>query len=365
MSRQEWPDWLPIRDELRDLSPYGAPQLELPIRLNTNENPYQVGERLQSALQAAIGKTLRHLNRYPDRDALELRAALARSVSESTGAALDANWIWAANGSNEIIQSIDLAFAGDALGFEPSYSMHPIIARTVGKKWHAIARTTDFEIDIDVAERAIETTGARLVFLTTPNNPTGNVIPLAKIEALAKFTLERRALLVVDEAYAEFATERSAVNLIRNFPNVIVIRTMSKAFAFAGARLGYLIADPKVVAAMLLVRLPYHLSALTQAAALAAIELRAELARDIESIRSARVDLVKELTQLGLKVYPSEANFLLFTGFAGTAHDLWQKLTTYGVLIRDVGIKDHLRVTVGTRAENRAFIDAMTELVRG
>ena len=365
MSKQEWPAWLPIRDELRDLSPYGAPQLELPIRLNTNENPYQVSDRLQSALQTAIGKTLRNLNRYPDRDAIELRSALARSVTESTGVAIDANWVWAANGSNEIIQSIDLAFAGDALGFEPSYSMHPIIARTTGKRWHATPRSANFEIEFDTAQRAIEASGARLVFLTTPNNPTGNAISISTIEALARFTLERKSLLIVDEAYAEFATQPSGVNLIRNYPNLIVIRTMSKAFAFAGARLGYLIADPKVVDAMLLVRLPYHLSALTQAAALAAVGLRAELARDIESIRSARTDLANELTQLGLTVYPSEANFLLFTGFSGTAHDLWQQLTTRGVLIRDVGISGHLRVTIGTRAENRAFLDAMTELVRG
>lgn len=365
MNKQEWPAWLPIRDELRDLSPYGAPQLELPIRLNTNENPYQVSDRLQSALKSAIGKTLRNLNRYPDRDTIELRSALARSVTESTGVAVDANWIWAANGSNEIIQSIDLAFAGDALGFEPSYSMHPIIARTTGKNWHSTPRSANFEIDIAAAQRAIDSNGARLVFLTTPNNPTGNAIPISTIEALARFTLERKSLLIVDEAYAEFATQPSAINLIRTYPNLIVIRTMSKAFAFAGARLGYLIADPKVVDAMLLVRLPYHLSALTQAAALAAIELRTELARDIESIRSARTDLANELTQLGLKVYPSEANFLLFTGFSGTAHDLWQQLTTRGVLIRDVGIDGHLRVTIGTRAENRAFLDAMTELVRG
>jgi len=365
MSRQDWPTWLPIRDELRDLSPYGAPQLELPIRLNTNENPYQVSERLQSALQSAISKTLRNLNRYPDRDALELRSALARSITDSTGMPIDENWIWAANGSNEIIQSIDLAFAGDALGFEPSYSMHPIIARTVGKKWHAIERDANFQVDLESAQHAIDSTGARLVFLTTPNNPTGNALSITAIEELARFTFERGALLVVDEAYAEFSSQPSAVSLLRAYPNLLVIRTMSKAFAFAGARLGYLIADPKVIAAMLLVRLPYHLSSLTQAAVLAAIELRAELTRDIDSIRSARGDLTKELTQLGLKVYPSEANFLLFTGFSGTSHDLWQRLTAQGVLIRDVGIANHLRVTIGTRSENRAFLDAISELVRG
>lgn len=365
MNQKDWPAWLPIRDDLRDKSPYGAPQLDLSIRLNTNENPYQVSERLQEALQKAISKTLSTLNRYPDRDAVELRSALARSITETTGVPLDENWIWAANGSNEIIQSIDLAFAGDALGFEPSYSMHPIIAQTVGKKWHAIKRTAEFEIDLVAAQNAIVETGARLVFLTTPNNPSGNAVSYEVIEELARFTLGQNALLVVDEAYAEFSTVKSAVNLLHTYPNLIVIRTMSKAFAFAGARLGYLVADPSVVAAMLLVRLPYHLSSLTQSAALAAIELRSELVRDIESIRSARADLANELIALGLKVYPSEANFLLFTGFSGTAHDFWQRLTLRGVLIRDVGIESHLRVTIGTRAENRAFLDAIIEIVRG
>lgn len=361
----QWPSWLPIRSELRELSPYGAPQLDTPVRLNTNENPYQLSEPLQAALQSAIASTLKSLNRYPDRDAIELRSELARSIAESTGVALTHNWIWAANGSNEIIQSIYLAIAGDALGFEPSYSMHPLIARTVGKKWHSIARDANFQVDLATAANGIESSGARLVFLTTPNNPTGGATSIAEIRKLAELTAKCGALVIVDEAYAEFSSEPSAVTLIEEFPNLVVSRTMSKAFAFAGARLGYLIANPKVIEAMLLVRLPYHLSALTQSAALAALRMRSELSRDVVGLRESRDLLASELRNLGLAVWPSEANFLLFGGFNAPAADLWQALVARGVLIRDVGIAGHLRVTVGTRAENRAFLDALSELVRG
>jgi len=361
----EWPSWLPIRDELRELSPYGAPQLDVPVRLNTNENPYQLSEPLQQALERAIASTLRNLNRYPDRDAIELRSQLARSITESTGVALDQSWVWPANGSNEIIQSIYLAFAGDALGFEPSYSMHPLIARTVGKKWHSISRDANFQIDLASAAQAINSSSARLVFLTTPNNPTGGATSIEEIRELAAVTAQCGAILIVDEAYAEFSSERSAVTLIKEFPNLLVSRTMSKAFAFAGARLGYLIANPKVIEAMLLVRLPYHLSALTQSAALGALCMRSELGKDVIGLRESRDLLAAELRNLGLSVLPSQANFLLFGGFKMPAAELWQALVSRGVLIRDVGIAGHLRVTVGTRAENRAFLDALSELVRG
>lgn len=360
-----WPDWLPIRDELRELSAYGAPQLEVPVRLNTNENPYQLSEPLQEGLEEAIASTLRSLNRYPDRDAIELRSELARSITESTGVTLDHSWVWAANGSNEIIQSIYLAVAGDALGFEPSYSMHPLIARTVGKTWHSISRDANFQVDLARAADGIESSGARLVFLTTPNNPTGGATGIVEIRKLAELTAQHGALLIVDEAYAEFSSEASAVTLIESFPNLLVSRTMSKAFAFAGARLGYLIANPKVIDAMHLVRLPYHLSALTQSAALAALRMRSELGRDVIGLRESRDLLAAELRNLGLSVWPSQANFLLFGGFKMPAADLWQALVARGVLIRDVGIAGHLRVTVGTRAENRAFLDALSELVRG
>lgn len=360
-----WPTWLPLRSDLADLSPYGAPQIEVPVRLNTNENPYSLSDELQQKLRDEISKSLKDLNRYPDRDALKLRTALANSINGSHGTDFKNDSIWVANGSNEIIQTILLAFDGDALGFEPSYSMHPLISRVVGKNWVSIKRDEDFQIgDIQLKE-AFEVESAKIVFVTTPNNPTGTATSLETLSRIAEALTARRGLVVVDEAYAEFSKGKSAITLIEKYPNILVSRTMSKAFAFAGARLGYLVAHPNVIDALQLVRLPYHLSSLTQAAALAAISQQKSLSRDVERLSQAREEVATELRALGLKTYPSEANFILFTGFDAPSENLWQQMLEHGVLVRDVGIAGHLRVTIGTRAENRAFLDALSKAVRG
>ena len=360
-----WPSWLPIRDELQELSPYGAPQIESANRLNTNENPYALSESLQAAILSELSNEIRSLNRYPDRDALELRSRLAASISEETGESVLLENIWAANGSNEIIQTIALAFAGAALGFEPSYSMHPLICKGVGKSWISIKRDPELTVDIAGAVADISMHKPGLVFITTPNNPSGGITKLADIARIAQAARDQSALLIVDEAYAEFAVEPSAVTLLKEFPNILITRTMSKAFAFAGARLGYLVANSAVIEALQLVRLPYHLSSLTQAAARAALAKRHELVKDLRDISESRDQLAKDLSELGLKVYPSQANFLLFSGFSGSATEIWKRLVAKGVLIRDVGIPGHLRVTIGTRGENRAFLDAISEVIRG
>ena len=360
-----WPSWLPIRDELHELSPYGAPQIASANRLNTNENPYALSESLQAAILSELSNEIRSLNRYPDRDALELRSRLAVLISEETREPVLLENIWAANGSNEIIQTIALAFAGNALGFEPSYSMHPLICKGVGKSWISIKRDAELNVDIAGAVADISMHKPGLVFLTTPNNPSGGITKLADIAQIAQAARDQGALLIVDEAYAEFAEEPSAVTLLKEFPNILISRTMSKAFAFAGARLGYLVAHSSVIEALQLVRLPYHLSSLTQAAARAALAKRHELVKDLRDISESRDQLAKDLSELGLKVYPSQANFLLFSGFSGSAAEIWERLVAKGVLIRDVGIPGHLRVTIGTRGENRAFLDAISEVIRG
>ena len=358
-----WPTWLQINDNLKDLTPYGAPQISAAARLNTNENPYSLDQELQNAIARKITEQLAHLNRYPDRDAIELREMLANFVNQSSGTTLTVENIWAANGSNEILQSIALAFKGDALGFEPSYSMHPLISRAVGKRWISVPRSSDFAIDLSAAKTAIHSQKPGIVFVTTPNNPTGGTTQLDVLKEIAATAQGVNALLVVDEAYAEFSSEISAVTVINQFPNVIVSRTMSKAFAFAGARLGYLVANPIIVEAMLLIRLPYHLSDLTQAAARAALSQQARLKVDVERIKKSRELMTKALESLGLGVIPSTANFLLFTGFKQSSEELWQELVKRDVLIRDVGISGHLRVTVGTDEENQAFISALRSIL--
>jgi histidinol-phosphate aminotransferase len=359
-----WPNWLPLRETLRPMSPYGAPQVPAQASLNTNENPYSPSPALQKAITDAVAKVAANLNRYPDRDATVLRTKLASYINELSGTKFSADNMWAANGSNEIIQSIFLAFAGGpVLGFTPSYSMHPLIAKVTGAVWIDGKRNADFSLNAVDAVVEIEKVKPTLTFITTPNNPTGGAVTINEIQKLADACKAVGGLLVVDEAYAEFSQETSAVTLIANNPHVIVIRTMSKAFAFAGARVGYLVSDVAVKDAMMIVRLPYHLSALTQAAAHVAIDHRAELLGGVATIIAARESVVQALHDMGLTTIPSSANFVLFTGFKQEAPQLWAALLEKGVLIRDVGLSGYLRVTIGNEAENTLFVSALKGLI--
>jgi histidinol-phosphate aminotransferase len=354
----QWPAWLPLRQNLRELSPYGAPQLPADAVMNTNENPYAPSPELAKAIATRIAEVALTLNRYPDRDAVVLRTKLADFINGLSKTSFDSTNIWAANGSNEIIQSLFMAFGGGtALGFTPSYSMHPLIAKVTQVQWLNGNRREDFSLDIDSAISQIQREKPALTFITTPNNPTGSSVTIEEIEKIAKAT---SGLLIIDEAYAEFSDEISAATLVKKYPHVVVIRTMSKAFAFAGVRLGYLVADPAVIDAMFLVRLPYHLSALTQAAAEVALDFKDELLGTVAQLRADRDRVAVQLTELGLTVIPSASNFLLFSGFNMPSAQLWQAMLDKGVLIRDVGLLGYLRVTIGNEAENTKFISTLT-----
>ena len=356
------PEWVPVRPDLARRTAYGAPQLDVPVRLNTNENPYPPSAGLVRAIGDAVTSAAGTLNRYPDRDATALRADLAAYL----GHGLTARQVWAANGSNEIIQQLLQAFGGPgrtAIGFEPSYSMHPIIAHTTATAWISGARDDDFRLDPGRAAQAIADHQPDLVFLTSPNNPTGTVVPLAVIEALCE---SAPGMVVVDEAYAEFARDpaATALSLLPRYPRLVVTRTMSKAFALAGARVGYLAADPAVIEALLLVRLPYHLSAVTQAVARAALAHAAEPLATVQALRAQRDIVVDWLRDRGLTVADSDANFVLFGEFAD-AHVVWQSLLEQGVLIREVGPPGWLRVSIGTPAEMDAFRSALLTILAG
>jgi len=341
---------------------YGAPQLDVPVRLNTNENPYPPSPELVRAIADAVAGVAGTLNRYPDRDAVALRADLAAYL----GHELSWRQVWAANGSNETIQQVLQAFGGPgrtAIGFEPSYAMHPLIARATATGWIGGARDSDFGLDTARAVQAIHHHRPDLVFLASPNNPTGGALPLAVIEAVCDAA---PGMVVVDEAYAEFARDGtpSALALLPRYPRLVVTRTMSKAFALAGARLGYLAADPAVIVALLLVRLPYHLSAVTQAVARAALAHAAEPLATVQALRAERDSLVSWLRGQGLAVSDSDANFVLFGEF-GDAHAVWQALLERGVLIREVGPPGWLRVSAGTPAEMVAFRGALLPVLDG
>jgi histidinol-phosphate aminotransferase len=364
MSAKQWPLWLPLREDLSALSPYGAPQLPAEATLNTNENPYAPSPELAQAIADRVHRVATTLNRYPDRDATVLRTSLAKFINTLSGTSFTPDSIWAANGSNEIIQSLFMAFGSrGALGFTPSYSMHPLIAKVIGVNWQDGGRRSDFTLDTAKAISEIAKAKPALTFITTPNNPTGTLLKIDEIELLAKAASEVNGLLIVDEAYAEFSSETSAVTLIARYPNVVVIRTMSKAFAFAGVRVGYLVASSDVVDAMFLVRLPYHLSAITQAAAEVALEYQGELLGTVATLIESRKQVATDLEAMGLSVAPSSANFIVFSGFNLEPAQLWRQLLDRGVLIRDVGLLGHLRMTIGNEAENQRFISALKEIL--
>jgi histidinol-phosphate aminotransferase len=351
---------LSVRDDLKDMHPYGAPQIDVPVRLNTNENPYPPSPAMQRAVAEAVARAVATLNRYPDRDAVELRKDLA----DYLGYGLTGANLWAANGSNEVIQQVLQAFGGPgrrALGFDPGYSMHPLISQVTCTEWIDVERDEDFGLDPETATRAIRDAQPDLVFLTSPNNPTGTSAPIEVIEAICDAA---PGLVVVDEAYAEFAREGtpSALTLLPRYPGLVVTRTMSKAFAMAGARVGYLAAAPDVVEKLLLVRLPYHLSAVTQAVARAALALAAEPLATVTSLCAERDAAVSWLRSKGLRVADSDANFVLFGTFE-QRHDVWQALLDRGVLVREVGPPRWLRVTVGTPQEMAAFRNALSEVL--
>ena len=356
-----------LREDLRGRTPYGAPQLDVPVRLNTNENSYAVPDDVVTAIAAAVTETARHLNRYPDREFTELREALAAYLRSQTGVGITPEQVWAGNGSNEVLLHLVQAFGGvgrTALGFTPAYSMHPIITRTTGTTWVDGLRGTPtgvFDLDAGLAVRQVREHQPHIVFLCSPNNPTGTALSLDVVQAVVEAAPE--SLVVVDEAYAEFARPGtpSAMTLLEHRPLLVVTRTMSKAFALAGARVGYLAADPDLVDALRLVRMPYHLSDPTQAVALAAIRHDASLLATVEAIKAQRDRIVAELAGLGYPPVPSDANFVLYGGLVD-AHATWQALLDRGVLVRDVGIPHHLRVTAGTPQESSTFLRAMADL---
>ncbi|WP_217210192.1 histidinol-phosphate transaminase [Streptomyces sp. AC550_RSS872] len=358
-------DDLPVRDELRGKSPYGAPQLDVPVRLNTNENPYPLPEPLVERIAERVREAARNLNRYPDRDAVELRTQLAKYLTDTSGHEVGLANVWAANGSNEVIQQLLQTFGGPgrtAIGFEPSYSMHGLISRGTGTGWISGPRNEDFTIDLAAAEKAIAEHRPDVVFITTPNNPTGTAVPPETVLALYEAAQTAKpSMVVVDEAYIEFSHGDSLLPLLEGRPNLVVSRTMSKAFGAAGLRLGYLAAHPAVVDAVQLVRLPYHLSAVTQATALAALEHTDTLLKYVEQLKAERDRLVTELLAIGYEVTASDANFVQFGRF-DDSHATWQKILDRGVLVRDNGVPGWLRVTAGTPEENDAFLDAVRKL---
>lgn len=347
-------DDLPIRDDLRGSKPYGAPQLPEGIQLNVNENSFGVPESVQQEIIEEISQILPSLNRYPDREFLGLREALSEYLTEKP----TLEQIWAANGSNEILQQFHQAFGGPGrkvLSFGPTYSMYPVIAKSTLSDYIELPRESDYSLSADYVSRSISETNPDIVILCNPNNPSGTAIDKEVIKAAYEQT---EGMLLVDEAYAEFSSEESSIDLLEGRPRLVISRTMSKAFAFAGARVGYLVADPAVVDAMRLVRLPYHLSALTQAASIAALRNSKLMLANVQQISTQRQRVGEELSRMGLQVVPSESNFLLVEGFEDP-RGVFDFLMEQGLIVRKTTIPGALRITIGTPEENDKLLELM------
>ncbi len=355
---------LPLRDELCGDKAYGAPQLHVDVRLNTNENPYPPSDALVEDFIARVRSVASDLNRYPERDAVELRTELARYISRATGVDATVDNVWAANGSNEVLHQLLQAFGGPgrrALGFTPSYSMHPLLSKGTHTEFVSCPRGEDMRIDMDAALQAIVDLHPDVVFVTTPNNPTGDVTSLEDIERIVQAS---PGIVIVDEAYAEFSDGPSAVTLIERYPaKLVVSRTMSKAFDFAGGRLGYFVASPAFVEAVLLVRLPYHLSSLSQLAAIVALRHSEDTLATVAVLAKERDRVSEALTAMGYSLVPSASNFVFF-GLFDDAASAWQQFLDRGVLIRDVGVEGYLRATIGLPEENDAFLRAAQEIIK-
>jgi len=346
---------LPLRPELVGEEPYGAPQLDVPVCLNVNENPYPPSDAIRREMAAAILAASGRIDRYPDREASALRAALARYLGHGLGA----GGVWAANGSNEVMTHILGAFGGPGrrcLTFTPTYSMYPEYARNTHTDYVTAPRRADYTLDAGLILDAVARHDPTVVLITTPNNPTGTSTPVAVIEEVLAGT---DAIVVVDEAYQEFSRtpDDTALRLLASHGNLVVSRTMSKAFALAGGRVGYLAAAPAIVDACRIVRLPYHLSAQTQALAEVALAHADEMLAKVDLLRGVRDELAVRLRAQGFDVVPSDANFVLFGRFADR-HAAWQALLDRGVLVRETGPAGYLRVSAGTPEEMAAFYAA-------
>jgi histidinol-phosphate aminotransferase len=360
--------WLPpLREELRGIEPYGAPQLDVPVQLNVNENPYPPSQAVVDDIAAAVADAASALNRYPDREFAALRTALAGYLDRDGGRGIEPAQVWAANGSNEVMLHLLQAFGGPGrtvVSFAPTYSMYPEYARDTHTGWVAGRREDDFTLDPAHAVALVKEVQPSVVLLPSPNNPTGTALPLETVVELCAAMREVPGLVVVDEAYAEFRRNGtpSALQVLAETPNLVVTRTMSKAFAAAGLRLGYLAASPEICDALRVVRLPYHLSATTQAAALAALRHADELLARVDDLRAERDRTVDWLRDQGFTVADSDANFCLF-GTVPDRHGVWRRLVDRGVLVREVGPEGWLRVSIGTAAEMLAFRDALLQVL--
>lgn len=352
-----------VRDQVALMDGYHSPQVEVAVRLNTNEAPEPPPAEFGRRLAAALGDLRWH--RYPDRAATALRARIAEV--EGVGPAQ----VFAANGSNEVLQTLCLTYGGagrSALTFEPTYALHAHIAKVCGTEVIEEDRRDDFTLDVAHAVAAVRSHRPIITFLCSPNNPTGRVEPREAVEAVLAAVRDIDGLLVVDEAYGQFAPW-SALELVDEAEPLVVTRTYSKTWSMAAARLGYLIGPTWLVEELDKVVLPYHLDAVKQAAGILALDYLDEMAARVASLVEERGRVHAALEELGVEVWPSGANFILFRVRGRRGAEVWQQLLDASILVRNCAswprLDDCLRVTLGTPDEDDRFLAALGSIVKG
>jgi histidinol-phosphate aminotransferase len=346
------------RPDLADLEPYVSPQRPARWRMNTNESPYPPPDALVEELTKRIAALA--LNRYPDKDARDLYEGLSQHVDWSS------DGLWVANGSNEVLMHLFLAYGGSArsvMTFEPTYSLHSLIPRVAGTRIRNLWRDEDYVIDLEAALEEVDRTVPDIIIVCSPNNPTGNCEPLTTVRALLEAA---PGIVVVDEAYGEFASPNDSVRpLLNDHRNLVLVKTFSKAWRLAGVRLGYMLADPTLIDGIERVRLPYHLSTVTQAVGELALKHSSETLAMVKSITAERDRISVELQVRGIKTFPSRANFVLFQTDDGDA--IFNRLLQRGVLVRNYSsnpaLRGCLRVTAGLPEETGAFLEAMEAIL--
>jgi histidinol-phosphate aminotransferase len=346
------------RDDVALMEGYHSPQLDVAVRLNTNEAPTPPPAGFGKRLAAVLGTIDWH--RYPDRSYRALRSAIA----ESHGVAPEQ--VFAANGSNEVLQTLCLAYGGPgrtAAVFEPTYALHSHIARITGTGLVVGQRGPDFALDLADVRRVLAESAPAITFLCSPNNPTGMLEPEALVRAVAD---EAPGLVVLDEAYGQFAPW-SALDLVDGERALVVVRTFSKTWSMAAARLGYLVGPEWLVTELDKVVLPYHLDAFKQAAGTVALEFAAEMRARVAGLVEERGRVVAALTDLPVDVWPSAANFVLFRPRERSGDEVWKALVDRSVLVRNCAswprLDGCLRVTIGSPREDDAFLTALREVL--
>jgi histidinol-phosphate aminotransferase len=349
---------LTVRDDLSDLEGYHSPQVSVDVRLNTNESPYPPPPAWRDAFLEELAGV--PFNRYPDRQARALRTAIGELHD------VGPDQVLVGKGSNEVLQAVCLAYGGHGRTvavFEPTYALHSHIARITGTGVAVGERAADFTLDLDEMRRVMGEAEPAVTFLTSPNNPTGLVEPREVVEAVMAAA---PGLVVVDEAYAQFAPW-SSLSLLADDRPLVVTRTFSKTWSMAACRMGYLVGPAAVIAQLERVVLPYHLDAASQIAGRLALRFQVEMEARVAAVVGERERLLTGLAGLSLEVWPSAANFVLFRPLAVDGAAVWKGLVERSVLVRDCSswprLAGCLRVTVGTPDEDDAFLSALKEIL--